>query len=66
MGGIYTSTTSGALTVIEYVRFAVLTALVAVIVYVLDEAAVVGVPEIKPVEVENDSPGVFEIAGEIE
>jgi hypothetical protein len=41
-------------------------AFVAVIVYVRIVAAVVGVPEIKPVVVLNESPGVFEIAGEIE
>jgi hypothetical protein len=37
--------------------------LVAVIVYVVALATEVGVPEIKPVEVLNVSPGVFEIAG---
>ncbi len=37
--------------------------LVAVIVYVVALATEVGVPEIKPVEVLNDSPGVFEIEG---
>jgi hypothetical protein len=37
-----------------------------VIVYVLEEAVVVGVPEISPVLVLKESPGVLEIAGEIE
>ena len=40
--------------------------LVAVIVYVLADADVVGVPEINPVATSNESPGEFEIAGEIE
>jgi hypothetical protein len=41
-------------------------ALVAVIVYVLAIAAVVGVPVIRPVDTSKDRPGVFEIAGAIE
>jgi hypothetical protein len=53
-------------TVIAKVRVAELVAFVAVTVYVNDVAAVVGVPEIKPVLVLNTSPGVFEIAGDIE
>jgi len=56
----------GAVTVIAKVRVAELVAFVAVTVYVNDVAAVVGVPEIKPVLVLNVSPGVFEIAGDIE
>ena len=56
----------GALTVIANVRVAFgSVALIAVIVYVLETAAVVGVPEIRPVEVLKDSPGVLVIAGEI-
>ena len=43
-----------------------LVAFVAVIVYVAADAAVVGVPEIRPVAVLNESPGVFEMAGDIE
>jgi hypothetical protein len=43
-----------------------LVALVAVIVYVLEDADVVGVPDIKPVAESKEIPGVFEIAGEIE
>jgi hypothetical protein len=55
------------LTVIAKVRVALGdVALVAVIVKVLELAAVVGVPEISPVEVLNESPGVLEMSGEIE
>ena len=53
-------------TVMAKVCVAVFAALVAVIVYVLELATVVGVPEIRPVEVLNARPGVLEIAGEIE
>jgi hypothetical protein len=56
----------GAITVIAKVLVAELVAFVAVTVYINDVAAVVGVPEIKPVLVLNTSPGVFEIVGEIE
>jgi len=52
-------------TVIANVRVAVFAALLAVIVYVLALATVVGVPEIRPVEVLKESPGVFVIAGDI-
>jgi hypothetical protein len=53
-------------TVIAKVCVTELIAFEAVIVYVLELAAVVGVPVIRPVDVLNESPGVFEIVGEIE
>ena len=57
---------AATLTVIEKSRVAVLVAFVAVTVYVVELAAVVGDPEMRPVDVLKESPGVFEIAGEIE
>jgi hypothetical protein len=57
---------AATLTVIEKSRVAVLVTFVAVIVYVLELAATVGVPEMRPVDELKESPGVFEIAGEIE
>ena len=56
----------GELIIISKAWEALPDALVAVIVYVLEDADVVGVPEINPVAVLKESPGVFEIAGEIE
>jgi len=66
VGATDSTTGAGADTVIAKVRVAELVAFVAVTVYESDVAAVVGVPEIKPVLVLNTSPGVFEIAGDIE
>jgi hypothetical protein len=59
---------TGAARLMVIVKFcdAELVAFVAVIVYVRASAAVVGVPEISPVEVLKESPGVFEMAGDIE
>jgi len=57
---------AATLTVIEKSRVAVLVTFVAVIVYVLELAATVGVPEMRPVDELKESPGVFEIAGDIE
>ena len=57
---------AATLTVTEKSRVAVLVTFVAVIVYVLELAAAVGVPEMRPVDELKESPGVFEIAGEIE
>ena len=57
---------AAGLIVIEYVRLTELVALVAVIVYALEDADAVGVPEINPVAASKESPGEFEIAGEIE
>ena len=57
---------AATLTVIEKSRVAVFVTFVAVIVYVLELAAAVGVPEMRPVDELKESPGVFEIAGEIE
>ena len=59
--------TAARLTVIVKVRVAFGSVeLVAVIVYVRAAATAVGVPETRPVDVLNESPGVFEISGEIE
>ena len=57
---------AATLTVIEKSRVAVLVTFVAVTVYVVELAAAVGVPEMRPVDELKESPGVFEIAGEIE
>ena len=57
---------AATLTVIEKSRVAVPVTFVAVIVYVRAGADVVGVPVIRPVDELKPSPGVFEIAGEIE
>jgi hypothetical protein len=53
-------------TVSAYVAVETPSVFLAVIVYVTTVAAVVGVPDIKPVLVSNASPGVVEIFGEIE
>ena len=57
---------AATLMVIEKSRVAVFVTFVAVIVYVLELAATVGVPEMRPVDELKESPGVFEIAGDIE
>jgi hypothetical protein len=65
-GPVLTFSEVEAVTVIEKFCDAELMAFVAVIVYVVTAATVVGVPDISPVLVLKESPGVFEIAGDIE
>ena len=65
-GSLMTAGMGGESTFKSKVREVLPAALVAVTVYVRNALGEVGVPEIKPVDVLKESPGAFEIAGEIE